>query len=84
MFGDLRRDASAVYRVKTQSSTYVIGVHDDDGRRYVVVRGELGSDRENVVLRDTDPRVGEWSLFDLPHTAWPGAQVQLAVRFPLF
>jgi len=78
VFGDLRHDARAVYRVKTQGSTYLVGIHEDEGRKYVIVRGIPGYDRENVVLRDTDPRVGDWSLFDIPHSAWPGRQLQIA------
>jgi hypothetical protein len=78
VFGDLRRDAKVVYRVKTQASTYIIGVHEDGGRRFVVVRGEPNTDRENVVLRDTEPRIGDQLLFDVPHAEWPGRTLQIA------
>lgn len=77
VFGDLRKGASVVYRVQTQQSTYLVGVHEEGGRRYVVVRGEPGSERENIVLRDTDPRIGSRSLFDVPLAEWIGRQLQV-------
>jgi hypothetical protein len=36
----------------------------------VIVRGS--GDRENVVVRDSDPRVGERSLVDVPMAEWVG------------
>lgn len=78
MFGDLRQHASAVYRVKTQSSEYIVGFHEQRGRKFVVVRGQSGTDREHVVARDSDPRIGERSMFDVPITEWPGQVLEVA------
>jgi len=78
VFGDLRARALVVYRVKTQSSVYVVGIHEDRGRRFVIVRGEPGTDREQVVIRDSDPRIGERSLFEVPIAEWPGKSFEVA------
>ena len=78
VFGDLRQRAIAVYRVKTQSSEYIVGFHEQRGRKFVIVRGAMGTDREHVVVRDSDPRVGEHSMFELPVTEWPGHVLEVA------
>ncbi len=78
VFGDLRTRAVAVYRVKTQASVYVVGVHEDKGRRFVIVRGEPGTDREHVIVRDSDPRIGDRSMFDVPVAEWPGKPFEVA------
>ena len=78
IFGDLRQRAIAVYRVKTVSSEYLVGIHEQRGRKFVIVRGAEGTDREHVVVRDSDPRVGERSLFDLPIAEWPGRVLEVA------
>jgi hypothetical protein len=78
VFGDLRQRAIAVYRVKTRSSEYIVGVHEQRGRRFVIVRGAPGTDREHVVVRDSDPRVGDRSLFELPIAEWPGQVLEVA------
>lgn len=78
MFGDLRQRALAVYRVRTQASNYLVGIHEVRGRKFAIVRGEPGTDREHVIVRDSDPRVGEHSLFDLPLDQWPGKLLELA------
>ena len=78
MFGDLRQRAIAVYRVQTQSSEYIVGVHEQRGRRFVIVRGQAGTDREHVVVRDSDPRIGERSMFDVPIAEWPGQVLEVA------
>jgi hypothetical protein len=79
-FGDLRQQAVRVFRVQTEGgSTYVIAFHEEArGRKYVVVRGQPGTDRENLVVRDSDPRIGDASLFDVPHTDWVGKQLEIA------
>lgn len=78
VFGDLRARAVAVYRVKTQASLYVVGFHEDKGRRFVIVRGEPGTDREHVIVRDSDPRIGDRSMFEVPVTEWPGKSLEVA------
>jgi hypothetical protein len=78
IFGDLRQRALAVYRVKTLSSEYIVGFHEQRGRKFVIVRGALGTDREHVVVRDSDPRVGDHSMFELPIEEWPGRVLEVA------
>ncbi len=78
MFGDLRQRATAVYRVHTLSSVYLLGFHEMRGRKYVIVRGAPGTDREHVVVRDSDPRVGEHSMFELPLAQWVGQTLEVA------
>jgi hypothetical protein len=78
IFGDLRQRAIAVYRVKTLSSEYLVGFHEQRGRKFVIVRGAPGSDREHVVVRDSDPRVGDHSMFELPIAEWPGRVLEVA------
>lgn len=77
MFG-FHRAASAVVRVITESSVYIVGFHEDRGRKYVVVRGLPGTDREHVVLRDSDPRIGDASMFALPPAQWVGKPMEIA------
>ncbi len=78
IFGDFRQAASAVYRVTTQSSVYIVGFHEERGRHFVVVRGLPGTDREHVVIRDGDPRVGSASMFELSPEAWVGQPMEVA------
>ncbi|HEU0033773.1 MAG TPA: hypothetical protein VFQ53_24265 [Kofleriaceae bacterium] len=78
VFGDLRARAIAVLRVQTQASVYIVGFHELRGKRYAIVRGAPGSDREHVVVRDSDPRVGEHSMFELPFAEWPGKELEVA------
>jgi hypothetical protein len=78
VFGDLKARAYAVYRVKTQASVYLVGFHEARGRKFVIVRGQPGSDREHVVVRDSDPRVGDRSMFDVPLPEWPGKELEVA------
>lgn len=78
VFGDLRARAIAVYRVKTQASVYLVGLHEDKERKFVIVRGEPGTDREHVVVRDSEPKVGDRSLFDVPVAEWPGKSLEVA------
>jgi hypothetical protein len=78
IFGDLRQRALAVYRVKTQASVYIVGIHEVRGRKFVIVRGEPGTDREHVVVRDSDPRIGEHSLFEVSPQEWPGQVLEVA------
>ena len=77
-FGDLRVKAVNVYRVQTESSVYFIAFHEERGRKYVVVRGQAGTDREHVVVRDSDPRIGDDSLFDVPPADWVGKPLEIA------
>jgi hypothetical protein len=78
VFGDLRARASAVYRVQTQASVYIVGVHEARGKKFVIVRGQPGTDRELVVVRDGDPRIGDRSLFEVPLREWIGQVLEVA------
>lgn len=78
VFGDVKSIPNDSYRIQTESSAYTITIHEERGRRYVVVRGEPNTDRENVVIRDSDPRVGDHSLFELHYTEWIGKQLDVA------
>lgn len=77
MFG-FNAVASAVYRVTTESNVYILGFHEERGRKFVVVRGLPGTDREHVVLRDSDPRIGEVSMFEVPPHQWIGRTMEIA------
>jgi hypothetical protein len=77
MFG-FRAVASAVYRVTTASNVYILGFHEERGRKYVVVRGLPGTDREHLVLRDSDPRIGDASMFETPPHTWIGKHMEIA------
>lgn len=70
--------ASAVYRVTTASNIYILGFHEERGRKYVIVRGLPGTDREHLVLRDSDPRIGDASMFEVPPHAWIGKPMEIA------
>jgi len=78
VFGDLTVRARAVYRVHTQASVYLIGFHEARGRKFVIVRGQPGTDREHVVVRDSDPRIGDRSMFEVPLAEWPGKELEVA------
>lgn len=78
VFGDLQGLPNDIYRIQTEQSTYTVSIHEERGRKYALVRGESGSDREHVVVRDSDPRVGDHSLFDLHYTEWIGKPLDVA------
>jgi hypothetical protein len=77
IFG-FRWGATKAFRVVTQSSVYILSIHEDGQRRYAFIRGEAGTDREHVMGRDSDPRVGEYSLFDLEPQEWVGKCLEIA------
>src|SRR5947207_14308609 len=77
IFGDFRHAASAVYRVITAGSVYILGFHEERGKRFVIMRGLPGTDREHLVIRDSDPRIGEASMFELPTSAWVGHSMEI-------
>jgi hypothetical protein len=78
VFGDLQGLPNDIYRIQTEQSTYTVSIHEERGRKYALVRGESGTDREHVVVRDSDPRVGDHSLFDLHYTEWIGKPLDVA------
>src|SRR5689334_13165931 len=78
LFYDVSAQTVASYAVRTASSEYVIDVYVEDDRKVAVIRGKPGTDREHVVVRDTDPRIGPHSLFDLPVADWLGYELRAA------
>jgi len=78
VFHDIQRSAAEIVRVQTESSVYLVAFHNERGRRFVVVRGESGTDRENVVVRDSDPRIGDRAMFEVPIEEWPGQVMEVA------
>jgi hypothetical protein len=78
VFGDAQAIPNDSYRVQTESSTYTVSIHEDRGRKYALIRGEAGTDRESVVVRDSDPRVGDFSMFELHYTEWIGKPLDVA------
>lgn len=78
VFGDVKALPIEVYRIQTESSTYTISIHEERGRKYALVRGASGTDRENVVVRDSDPRIGDRPLFDVHYTQWVGQCLDVA------
>ena len=78
-FIDLAQGAWAVFRVATVTgSVYLVGLHSVGGRRSAVVRGAPGTEKEHVVVRDTEPEIGSASLFDVPSSEWPGQRLRVA------
>ena len=67
-----------VYRVKTGWSVYLVGLHHHNGRRSVVMRGEPGSAKQDLIVRDADPRIGDRSVWDVPIHEWPGHALDVA------
>lgn len=78
MFGDAQALAADSYRIQTEQSTYTLSVLEDGGRKFALIRGEPGTDREHVSVRDSDPRVGPHSLFELHYTEWIGKLLHVA------
>jgi hypothetical protein len=76
-FGE-RSDALAVFRVQTQQSVYFVGFHEARGKKFAIVRGEPGTEREHLIVRDSDPRVGDQSMFEVPYEAWAGKTLEVA------
>ncbi|TMQ11155.1 MAG: hypothetical protein E6J90_35025 [Deltaproteobacteria bacterium] len=62
----------------TAGSVYILGFHEERGKRFVIMRGLPGTDREHVVIRDSDPRIGEASMFELPPDRWAGKVMEIA------
>lgn len=78
VFGDLQGLPNDAYRIQTEQSAYTISIHEERGRKYALVRGEAGTDRQHLVVRDSDPRVGDRSLFEVHYTEWIGKQLDVA------
>lgn len=78
---DQRVDASTtrVFRVKTQSSNYVLGFFAlDTTRPFALMRGLSKGIGHEIDLRDAAPRIGDHSLFELPPDQWVGLRIDMA------
>lgn len=73
-------DASTrVFHVKTQSSRYVLGFFDLGGvRPFAMMRGMSQGMGHEIDLRDSDPRIGDNSLFDVAPERWVGERIDMA------
>jgi len=78
VFGDAQALAADSYLIQTEESTYTLSVHEERGKKFALMRGEPGTDREHVSVRDNDPRVGDRSLFELHYTEWIGKSLHVA------
>lgn len=65
-----------VYRVKTRSSTYTVGLFVKAGERHVaVLRGRSNGMGQDISAMDSDPDIGDESLFDVPAAEWVGKSI---------
>ncbi len=78
VFGDAQQLAADSYRIQTEQSTYTLSILEDHGKKFALIRGEPGTDREHVSVRDSDPRIGDRSLFELHYTEWVGKPLHVA------
>ncbi|WP_147450046.1 hypothetical protein [Corallococcus carmarthensis] len=76
-FGKLEDLAWQVYRVRTGSSSYTVGVYEYEGRRFAVMRGQSKNLGGHVDLRDSDPKVDGRSLFQVPPSEWVGKSLEI-------
>lgn len=76
-FGKLEELAWQVYRVRTGSSSYTVGVYEYEGRRFAVMRGQSKNLGGHVDLRDSDPKVEGRSLFEVPPSEWVGKSLEI-------
>ena len=67
-----------IYRVATAATIYALTIHDVQGRRLVVVRAAGANGRDTTIARDTDPRIGERSLFEVAAEDWVGQTLEVA------
>lgn len=67
-------DGWTVYVVETGSSVYHLAIHSGTAtqRPCAVLQGKSRSSGRFLVAEDTDPRVGERSLFRVPPEEWVG------------
>ena len=65
--------------MKTQSSTYVVGLFDlGSARPFAMMRGMSQGMGHEIDLRDSDPRIGDVSLFEMPPAQWVGQRIDMA------
>ena len=67
-----------VYRVKTASSEYLLGLFQEGTRRFEILRGMPRSAGHEIDLRYGDPRIGDDSLYALPPEQWSGKRIDMA------
>lgn len=72
-FGELTRTQGwSVYRVRTSSSSYHVATAPPQASRFAVLRGYSVGAGRLIDVRDSDPQVGDESLFDVAPTDWAG------------
>ena len=69
---------ATVYRVTTQSSVYLLGVVMHRGRRFAVLFGDEDGPHAELSMRDSDPLIGERSLWDVSSAEWVGHRLSVA------
>jgi len=77
-FARIEDFAWKVYRVHTRSSAYVLGLYNWDGRRFAVLRGTSEGLGGRVDLRDSDPKIGGRSLFEVKPEEWVGKVLEVS------
>ncbi len=70
--------STKVYRVTTQSSVYLVGLLEVQGRRFAVLQGEAGTRNESLTMRDSDPQIGDRSLWTVAPQDWVGQPLTIA------
>lgn len=71
--GELARSQGwAVYRVRTGSSTYHVAIAPAGAGRFALLRGYSVGVGRMIDVRDSLPRIGDDSLFDVAPAAWSG------------
>ncbi|MBM7115487.1 hypothetical protein [Archangium primigenium] len=72
-----RLNSWEVYRVRTKTSIYTVGLHEHEGRKFAVMRGESKNLGGKIDVRDSDPRIDGRSLFSLPPSMWIGKSLEI-------
>lgn len=67
-----------VYRLTTQSSVYLLGIVDVAGRTFACLLGQSGNTNGSVAMRDSDPMIGERSLWGVSPEHWIGHSLTVA------
>lgn len=71
--GELTRTQGwSVYRVRTEASTYHVAIAPPQAHRFALLRGYSVGAGRMIDVRDSAPRVGAESLFDVAPTSWRG------------
>jgi hypothetical protein len=67
-----------VYRAKTRSSLYTLGLFTRSGERHIaILRGRSNGMGQDISAMDSDPRIDGLSLFDAPMEHWIGKSLAI-------